>query len=246
VLFLDADDLLEAGHLASLLSVASKTRDGAIFAGGWREFEDGAEKNAGRLQSAAPFRDLLRFTSIAYPPWQSAAAIIRKEALVDEFLWPEDLDAFMSEDTAFWFRLLQFYAPTIIENDGLRYRLGSQNSRNEFMQLSRWILSLRHVYDSNVAFMRGRGLVLHWKHSESLMRSYISTWERALRLSNIVVAEEALGLAESWLRECYKSGGWRDPAIALRRICGIPVSARALATLRGSGVRGTQATGDSA
>ena len=220
-LFLDADDLIDPHYLSSLLAVAASEACGAIVAAGWTEFLDGAPPESGSRMNLPASCEPLRYTSIAYPPWPLSAAIVRREAMTKDRCWDEDLDQFISEDTAFWFRLLQFNRPFLSEVRGFRYRLKATEGRNNFYDLSGWLHGIRRVHESNRTFLERNQLAIHWRHMESLMRIYSSVWERASAEGNLEIAEGAISSANEWLRQAFMSGGWKRPGVFARRAVGI-------------------------
>ena len=231
VLFVDADDLLRPYHLERLLAAASENRSAQVIAGGQREFVDGSSDQP-RLVPVTGSAESLRFTSMAFAPWQSAAAMIRRTALTEDFHWAEELDPYLSEDTAFWFRLLQFHQPVLCENDGLLYRLHARNSRNEFHDLPRWLCGLNQVYGNNLEFARKFDLPVHWRHCESLMRSYDAIRLRATEAARHETAREAGELGGHWLRRACLAGGGVRPELVLRQLLGRRLRERVLPRYR--------------
>lgn len=220
VLFLDADDQCTPDHLHQLLALADGSH-AAVVVSGWRQSYDPSDP--GPLHKTHGLRRI-RYTSIAYPPWPVGTTIVRREILAAPLLWVESLDSCMSEDTAFWFRIVQRYTPAFSPHCGLWYRLGTGQSRNDFSNGLIWCGSLDRVYADNVKFLESEGTDLHWRHCESLMRSYESLWRRARQAPEQDCRHLGLSQAEHWLREAVRRGGWQRPGIAARWLCGIQKS----------------------
>jgi glycosyltransferase involved in cell wall biosynthesis len=219
-LFLDADDLLESTHLATLVEAANSHPGYKIVAGGWAEFSDGNSPEHAEKRNARQDGDALRFTSIAYAPWPISAAIIQREVLTGPLRWHEELDNSIGEDVSFWFRLLQTYRPLIVGGNGFLYRRFAHNSRTDSCDLSGWLEGISRQLDANVSYLQHHRLDLEWRHAENLMRTYLSIWTRAQTARDHQVAERALVRARRWHRHCLRLGGWRHPFLLARYALG--------------------------
>lgn len=229
-LLFDADDLMDGDYLSALLDAAAMNPQSTILAAGWYEFNDGEPSAMARRCN--PTERHIRFSSIAYTPWPISAALVRREALAGNFLWSEALDHAVAEDTAFWFRLLQYYSPTITTVAGFRYRIATANSRNDKSRLTQWLSDIRCIHTDNVSFLARHQLPLDYRHAEYLMRTYVSLWAEADSKAEHDVASDALAIARRWLSKSVALGGWRQPTLLLRSILGIPRFHRLVSLIR--------------
>jgi glycosyltransferase involved in cell wall biosynthesis len=140
VLFLDADDQIEKGHLESLMAQANRNPTANIIAGKWKEYR---EDNPTKLTLQHPAccdegRDDLLGYSIAFAPWAVHAAIVRRAAITDDLRWPEELDRVLGEDILFWFRLLHQNEVAFCESAAALYRTHTPNRRNQLQEITKW------------------------------------------------------------------------------------------------------------
>lgn len=225
VLFLDADDLIEPLHLERLLEASNANPVARVIVASWREF-------ANEQFSALRFPPLATsaiddpvISSIAYPPWPLGAAMVQRRVLSRDFYWDEDLDHFMSEDTVFWFRVLQFNKYAVSNYDGFRYRVHVPGSRNQPADLHRWLQSQNRVHLNNLRFANSHGVNLDWRHYDRIMRCYIPIWRQAHIERLQPVERHAHNLAKHYLDHALAAGGWRKPSLVLRKLCGFRVVA---------------------
>jgi glycosyltransferase involved in cell wall biosynthesis len=136
ILFLDADDLLEADYLERRLSVLKSYPQAKIIAGPWKNFYPEAPDvfethypNGWKPPFSPPPDSIY-----AYSPWALHAAIVHREALGTSCPWLVELDGLPAEDNAFWFRVL--YGKIIYWNEcsGALYRKETGNSRDQSAQ----------------------------------------------------------------------------------------------------------------
>ena len=108
VLFLDADDLLDASYLASLMRIHTAEPEAVIVASPWVEFRYDATPSEGVVKYPAGYLNNglgVEAFGIALTCWAVHAAMIRRSWLTER-KWPEELDGYLAEDTAFWFRVV--------------------------------------------------------------------------------------------------------------------------------------------
>lgn len=222
VLFLDADDLIGPGYLSSRITLLQANPGADLLVGRWTEF-------SGSWTGDGPVRlpegelsgmEWLREASIAFAPWAIHAALIRREALSGN-PWPEDLDPFASEDTAFWFPILQSHAVAFTSDASALYRILGGDNRNS-VKAAYWTDSVERVTSSNLAFLERSGRKPNAVQSLLLMKAFENCYERALREEDKVTASRALGLAHRWLSRCRT----RSRPVLLRKLLGIPLHHR--------------------
>jgi glycosyltransferase involved in cell wall biosynthesis len=222
ILFLDADDAIASDHLETLLATARENPSIPIIAGCWQEYFAAKPddlilaKPTGYDGEAGPVPEI----SIAYAPWAVHAALVKREILVTPYRWVEDLDPFLSEDTAFWFRLLTQYPYVYSQNHGALYRK-CQDSRNQYQYPARWLQGMQAITASNVSFLEQEKLPLTAKHCESLMRLYSSIYLLAKTQQDQPTAAVALTLAQHWLTECANHQGCTTLSLKARQIVGL-------------------------
>ncbi len=226
IFFLDADDLLEPDHVDALLRAGRATRS-SVVASRWQTFDHATQKLTAwewpQLESQA-----FQYSSIAYPPWPVGAVLLHRDVCPALVQWPVELDGYASEDTAFWFRVLQHAQPVVCrEGGGFRYRIGLPQSRNDYAQLESWARALSAVFANNVNYLQSESRPFHWQHAQYIMRSYAALWERAVKADNHRVAKDTRILADEWAARALRSGGWRSPAVIARSLCGIEAFTRA-------------------
>ena len=223
VLFLDADDTLEPTHLENLLADAGANPEADIVAGHWQEYTDANPDDrilkapAGYETSSAAFPD----GAIAFAPWAVHAAIVKRSILVAPFVWIEELDPYLSEDTAFWFRLVSNFSVAYSHNKGALYRKETVHNRNQDKNPEKWFSGLKAVIASNLEFHTQCGNQLNVTHCESLMRFYSGIYLLAKHSDNDLVSKDALAIAKLWLKECIACKGKKSIFILLRYFVGL-------------------------
>jgi hypothetical protein len=218
ILFLDADDLLGPGYLSSRLALLESNPSSDLLVGRWTEFTDTSAGNGTvRLPEGEAFGEAwLRDASIAFAPWAVHAALIRREAL-SENPWPEHLDPFASEDTAFWFPLLQSHSVAFTLDGSAFYRILDGNSRNH-PKAAFWTDSVQMVTSCNVGFLRQSGHGPNARQALFLMKAFESCYQLAIQEGDQKTASKALGLARQWLSCCRTI----SRPVLLRKLLGIP------------------------
>jgi glycosyltransferase involved in cell wall biosynthesis len=221
VLFLDADDLIEAEHLARLLATAQQMNDVDVVAGGWKEFKNDLNSVVTRWPTAFGL-DLTELvdSSIAFAPWAVHAAMVRREWLQkNSITWFEDLDVWPSEDTAFWFAVLQGARVAWSDSACALYRVDTANSRNSTAHRARWLEGLKRVIAKNLETLDKRGRKPSATQIATLVRMYESKYSEALNSQDSTAAEAFRCEASQWLRRAE----WADVGICARKLFGIKV-----------------------
>ena len=208
ILFLDADDLIAPDHLSNLLKEAKQNSEAQIVAGSWQEFSETdpetryLKQPAGYPEATLSFRQ----STIAGAPWACHAALVKREILKPPYLWVEELDPYLSEDTAFWFRLLTRYSVTYSDNQGALYRR-VENARDRYQEVVKWFTGIHAVLQNNLDFLESQNIPLTANHCEALMRRYSDIYLLARRQRRTDIAFESLRLAQYWLDQCASLSG---------------------------------------
>jgi hypothetical protein len=216
VLFLDADDLIEPGHLASLVAAG---READVVAGGWGEFEDGNAAEIREVGASLHGSDALAVAdgAMAGCPWILHAAIVRRGWLTGGRRWVEELDGVPSEDSAFWFRVVTGARLRWVPGHGAVYRLRTANSRDRRDSMGQAVEALARITENNAQWLASTGAGVGAGHRASVVR----TFENLARLSSErgdgAARERAVAEASRWLRG-GRAQGW---AMRLRRVVGM-------------------------
>ncbi len=223
VLFLDADDLIEPGHLACLLAEADAHPGVPLIAGHWREFSgdspDGAELRNPSCLGKSP--EQLRDSCIAFAPWAVHAVLVNRSVLGREFWWPEELDRMLAEDTHFWFRLVMENTVHYSKNRGALYRVHTADRRNQIGDIGLWYRGNDAAVAANIRFLEQHGRHPTAGQCESLMRLYSELYWQARCQRQAAIAGEARQKAEQWLRASRELGGANSWTLRMRRILGL-------------------------
>ncbi|WP_435184061.1 glycosyltransferase family 2 protein [Cylindrospermopsis raciborskii G7] len=156
VVFLDSDDLIQPDFLAHRYEIATRNNDVQIIVGKWEEFEDITPEKRVEKYPTQWLGDTSKIVeaAIAYAPWALHAAIVRRDFLMEKHQWVEELDQFASEDTAFWFRVIQDAKIEWCNNSGALYRVHTFDSRNAIRDPVRWITSVTRIIENNFLFLQ--------------------------------------------------------------------------------------------
>lgn len=227
VLFLDADDLLSPTYLGRMLSKQSADPEAVVVAAPWIEFSDGEKPQAGVLKKPAGYISYgkgIENSGIAYTCWAVHAAIVRRLWL-SQRKWPEELDGYLAEDTAFWFRVV--YGATIVYSDfpGAFYRTQTENCRTNYSAKA-WHEGNHLAVLANLEFMKTIGESPSISQMESLVRHYESLYDTAIREGEYQIANSALSCAQKWLKEVSSSNRSLSVMMSLRCLLGIPTYRR--------------------
>jgi glycosyltransferase involved in cell wall biosynthesis len=222
ILFLDADDLLGSGYLNSRISLLERCPSADLLVGRWTEFTESDQAIGSVRLPEGEGRDgsWLKDTSIAFAPWAVHAALVRR-TLLSRDPWPEDLDGYASEDTSFWFPIVQ-RAVVAYTHDALAlYRVRTANSRN-VLPISRWTDSVEAVISRNIDSLARVGCAPSPRQGLFLMKAFESCYARALLENDLPTARRALALSRHWLKRAPE----RDRGVLLRKLLGIPLYQR--------------------
>lgn len=219
ILFLDADDLIENNHLEKLLSVADGHNGADVIAGGWREFNASpADASHEHIPSTLGFaHDMLLARAVAVAPWILHAAIIRKSLIGGRNRWPEHLDPYPDEDTAFWFSLLTDATVAWHRGCGALYRKLPQGSRSNSGTLLERIKGYTKIIAYNLALAEARHIRLPPRACCSISMMYEVSYRKAVETGDAAARALALQLATQWLRRC-DAKNWNT---RVRRLIGI-------------------------
>ena len=222
ILYLDADDLLEPGYLSTMLQTAQENPDTEIVATSWKEFRsdspprDMTEKQPAR--AVKPGSGLEAF-AIAHTCWSIHAAIVKRDWLGD-IRWPVELDGYLAEDTAYWFRVVTGANVSYTSDAGALYRTQTVGCRSDYTPEA-WFEGNHQVVLFNLAFLEGQGRSPSKEQIESLVRLYSSLFTKARRARDTVTVKRACCEATMWLAEYKQLGGDPSLSMKLRSILGV-------------------------
>ena len=222
ILYLDADDLIKPDYLTKMLEAASATPEADVIATSWKEFRSDCES---REMSTMQPADLvnkganIEDSAIAYTCWAIHAAIVKRSWLGD-LQWPVELDGFLAEDTAYWFRVVTGAKIAYAEFSGALYRTHTLDCRSDYSPEA-WFKGNHQAMLSNLAFLEGQGRSPSVEQIESLIRAYSSLFTNARRAGHSETAERACCEATMWLAEFKKLGGDPSLSMKLRSILGV-------------------------
>lgn len=222
ILFLDADDLLDVLYLEQMLARASNSPDAMVIAAPWLEFEAGGSPKEAVVKQPAAMATGGRGIedgAIAHTCWAVHAAIVRRDWLMDR-RWPEELDGYLAEDTAFWFRVVCGAKVAYSDFAGAYYRTQTDNCRTDFSARA-WFEGNHRAALANLDFLRKSGCKPSGAQMDTLVRHYEELYDRARRGGDPEVAGKVLVLANEWLEKLVASGGRPSSSMLLRRILGI-------------------------
>jgi hypothetical protein len=218
ILFLDADDLIEPNHLSDLLNAASRVPRASIAAGAWWQFQDGCPE-AKTLHRPATFgfeHSKLLTRAVALAPWVLHAALVKRNAL-PKTAWPEHLDTYPDEDTAFWFQILLRAEVAWSESSGALYRMGTYGSRSASLSLVRRIEGYAKIVEANLEAAVGADVHLEPQYCNNVMSMFEVSYRKALDAQDEAAAQLALHHASSWLKTSSHNS-WK---ISLRKALGL-------------------------
>ncbi len=223
MLFLDADDLAQPDHAEALLRDAKGDVD--LVAGCWRRFTDSPnyllplERPSTYGKTHAQLLDSV----IAFCPWSVNAVIVRRSVLSEDFLWPEELDRFLGEDIAFWFKVLNSTSKWVNSDScGALYRWKTADCRTQDEDPEKWFAGLHNAANANLEWLKERGQEPTAGQCESLMRLYEGLFLLARKHRNQAVAEESRNLSRHWLDLAWQRGR-KGKGLLARRMMGLPV-----------------------
>lgn len=222
VLFLDADDLLDATYLYNLLSRHKADPEANVIAAPWTEFTDGDEPSNGAIKQPAAYSSFgegIEDAAIAITCWAVHAAIVRRSWLSKRH-WPEELDGYLAEDTAFWFRVICGAKIAYSDLPGAFYRTQTENCRTNYSARI-WYEGNHRAVLVNLDYLNKQGKKPSKAQMEMLVRLYETLYDKAIREGEREVARSALIFAESWLNKSASLSELQSIAMILRKLLGI-------------------------
>jgi len=218
ILFLDADDLLESGHLENLLSCSSRNPEATLIVSSWIEFS-GSDR-VKRLMRPVGWlegrQEVLDF-AISCAPWALHSAMISAKILKSGIVWSEECDRYPSEDSAFWFPVVQTASLAWCDSSSALYRKETSNSRNAHPDIGRWIDGLLRVIELNVGVVHRSGCTVSQGQIRSILRMLEEKYWIAFRTGRIEAAEKARIEFKKWIRK----SNWSGTSLILRHLLGI-------------------------
>ena len=225
VLFLDADDLLEREYLENMLNVADNNPDASIIAAPWKQFiqKDGQNERGCQLKEPAGYQQNgngLEGSAIGFTCWAVHAAIIRRNWLHGERIWPVELDKYLAEDTAFWFRVVWAAKVAYCSFPGALYRAQTIGCRTNYNP-DAWFEGCHQAIKSNLAFIASGGIEPSLQQKITLIRAYSNLYIQSKTERNKKVADKSLKHAKHWLMSACNEGKEIDFHMRLRKLFGI-------------------------
>jgi hypothetical protein len=221
--FLDADDLLETDHLEQQLTAVSHNPEAEIIAGSWQEFTD--ENLAQRILKQpiglGQSIQVLRDRAIAFAPWAVHAALVKRSVLSPDRYWPEQLDRFLAEDIAFWFKLVSQFKVAYGTSQGALYRMQTPQCRNQNLNLEKLFAGINAAIELNQQYLQEKNLSYTSAQCESLIAAYTELYLLAQKKKSISVESQALSKASDSLREYFSVTKKPKLSMLVRRLMGL-------------------------
>lgn len=237
VLFLDADDLLESNYLQRMVELG-EGRHAGVVAAPWKCYSDAESHGTRDYKVLYPHgypegHPLPSEIGIASTCWAVHAAIVRREWLLDGREWPEELDGYLGEDTAFWFRVVLNASIAYSDYAGAIYRQHTTDCRSNYTPKP-WFEGNHRSISANVAFLEKKGVAVSAGQAENLVGVYSGFYIHAHACGDEVTAESAIREASRWLK--YRTSLIEPSGLAMkfRSIVGIPIYEKIRSMLRGS------------
>jgi glycosyltransferase involved in cell wall biosynthesis len=216
LLFLDADDWIEAEHLQRLVA-AGQSASADVVAGGWSEIIEGSDAmpvvRDGPTEGATAA--MVLDSCLAFAPWAVHAALVRREWLPDQTRWPLEMERLPSEDSVFWFRILHGAKLATVPTHSAVYRKGTPENRDAHRDLTLWIEAILRVIELNEIFLHGRGHHPSPTQATHVMRSLESLWLRCREAGAGSEGRVVERETKRWLAMAAV-----EPALLLRRVIG--------------------------
>jgi hypothetical protein len=221
--FLDADDLLEPDHLEQQLIAVEKNPKAEIIACFWQEFID---RNSAVKMLRTPTGlgqpiQVLRDTAIALTPWAPHAAIIKRSALSRDRYWPEQLDQYLAEDIAFWFKLVNECKVAYGHSQGVLYRMQTPQCRNQVHNSEKFFQGVHAAIEVNLQYLQDKNCSYTPGQCEMLMTVYSLVYLGARKQGAVSIEKQTLSLASQWLREYFLVAKQPRLAMRVRRLLGL-------------------------
>ena len=220
--FLDGDDLLEPEHLEHQLEVAQARGNADIIVSCWQEFTD-ANPNKRTLkkpQGMGKSGQDLKNSAIAYTPWASHAALVKRSILREDYLWPEELDQFLAEDTAFWFRLINNFSVTYSEHCGVLYRTAVPESRTS-PDPQKWFEGNHQVIKNNLNYLENHDLRVTSGQMEYLIKIYTGIYHYSKIKADKLIQERCKNEINFWLSFYLKAVSFPKLSILSLKLLGL-------------------------
>lgn len=225
--FLDADDILLPEHLSKQLTVSESQPQADVIVSCWQVFLDSDPDNI-ILNKPYGFGEpveCLLGSSIAFTPWASHAAMIKSSVFSDDYLWPEELDRFLAEDTAFWFRLINKFTVAYNSSADALYRAEVHDSRTNF-EPEKWFQGIHAAIVHNLKYLEQISKTVNSDQCESLVRLYTGLYIHACSRNSKVIQERASKEADFWLEYYFQSNYRFKLSMFVRRLLGVQLYSR--------------------
>lgn len=221
--FLDADDLLEPNYLEQQLSVIKQNPDAEIIACCWQEFTD---DNPTRKILQQPVGigqpiQVLRDTTIILAPWAVHAALVKCSVLSSDCYWPEQLDKYLAEDIAFWFKLVSKCTVVYGKSRGALYRIQTPHCRNQNFSAEKLFEGIHAAIELNRRYLEERDHFYTPAQCEKLMTAYSELYLFARKQHSVEVELQALSQASEWLKKYFHVAKKPRLLMLIRRIMGL-------------------------
>lgn len=221
--FLDADDLLEPDHLEQQLAAAKAHPEAEIIACHWQEFTDA---NPTERILTAPIgigqpNQILRDKAIAFAPWAVHAALVKRSVLSTDCYWLEQLDQYLAEDIAFWFKLVSQSTVAYGTSTGALYRMETPQCRNQSFNLEKWFQGIHAAIELNQQYMLDTNQSYTTAQCENLMILYSSIYLLARKENSLSIQLQALSIASEWLKKYFSVAKKPKLSMLVRRLIGI-------------------------
>jgi hypothetical protein len=221
--FLDADDLLEPNHLEQQLIAAKQNPNADIIACSWQEFTDENPQVKVLKQPAGLGKPIqaLRDVAIAFTPWAPHAAIIKRSVLSPDCYWPEQLDRYMAEDIAFWFKLIGKCTVAYGHSQGALYRIQTPHSRNQVSNPEKLFKGMHAVIELNRQRLSDKNQSYTSAQCENLMTVYSHIYLLARKQKSVSIEQQALSQVTEWLNEYFRVTKKPRLSLLIRRLIGL-------------------------
>jgi hypothetical protein len=221
--FLDADDLLEPNHLEQQLIAAKQNPNADIIACSWQEFTDENPQVKVLKQPAGLGKPIqaLRDVAIAFTPWAPHAAIIKRSVLSPDCYWPEQLDRYMAEDIAFWFKLIGKCTVAYGHSQGALYRIQTPHSSNQVSNPEKLFKGMHAVIELNRQRLSDKNQSYTSAQCENLMTVYSHIYLLARKQKSVSIEQQALSQVTEWLNEYFRVTKKPRLSLLIRRLIGL-------------------------
>jgi glycosyltransferase involved in cell wall biosynthesis len=219
ILYLDADDLLLSDYLSHLNQISLENRQADIIASPWIQFREN-EPNSKTLHQPCRALEIEDF-AIANTCWAIHAAVT-KRSWIGEKRWPVELDQFLAEDTAYWFRIVTGANIVYTDFAGALYRTHSENCRSDY-NANAWFKGNHQAMLSNLSYLETQGIAPSIGQMEFLVRLYSELYLRATKSGDDETANHAYQEAGKWLREFENRADKPGLSMKLRSLLGLKV-----------------------